>query len=152
VWRTTTIAICLLAALAVASLPALGGSGSSSVPVNITLGTGVTPPMPIPTPEPPVTPPASGVCTSASLSESTGAVVRVVCSSGQFVSISPQPGAPFVGTHGGAYQFYWPLGTESFDSALAAGSSVISRSGRVTSFRVYSVERIGDQLDVLVSF
>jgi len=150
VWRTITLAVCLLAALAVASLPAVGGSGSSTVPVNITLGTGITPPMP----QPPITPPppASGVCTSASLSESTGALVRVVCSNGQFVSISPQPGAPFVGTHGGAYEFYWPAGTESFESALAGGSSVISRSGRVTSFRVYSIEHIGDRLDVLVSF
>jgi hypothetical protein len=148
VWRTTTIAVCLLAALVAASLPAVGGSGSSTVPVNITLGTGLTPPMP----GPPITPPASGVCTSASLSESTGAVVRVVCSNGQFVSISPQPGAAFIGTHGGAYQFYWPAGIESFESALAAGSSVISRSGRVTSFRVYSIEHIGDRLDVLVSF
>jgi hypothetical protein len=130
-----------------ASLPALGGSGSSTVPVNISLGTGQTPPVA----QPPVAPP-SGVCTSASLSESTGAIVRVVCSSGQFVSISPQPGAPFAGTHGGAYEFYWPPGGESFESALAAGSSVISRSGRVTSFRVYSLEHIGDRLDVLVSF
>ena len=148
-WRITTITVCLLVALGAASLPAVGGSGNSSVPVNITLGTGVTPPMPQP---PTTTPPASGVCTSASLSESTGAVVKVVCSSGQFVSITPQPGAPFEGTHGGAYQFYWPVGTESYESALAAGSSVISRSGRVTSFRVYSIEHIGDRLDVLVSF
>jgi hypothetical protein len=150
VWRAATTALCLLAALAATSVPALGGSSSSTVPVNITLTTGLAPPLP--QPQPPVTPPASGVCTSASLSESTGAVVRVVCSSGQFVSISPNPGAPFVGTHGGAYDFYWPVGTESFESALAGGSSVITRSGRVTSFRVYSLEHIGDRLDVLVSF
>jgi hypothetical protein len=149
VWRAATIALCLLAASAAASLPALGGSSSGTVPVNITLTTGLPP---LPQPQPPVTPPASGVCTSASLSESTGATVRVVCSSGQFVSISPNPAAPFVGTHGGAYDFYWPVGTESFESALAGGSSVITRSGRVTSFRVYSLEHIGDRLDVLVSF
>jgi len=86
------------------------------------------------------------------LSESTGAVVRVVCSTGQFVSITPQPGGPFVGSHGGAYEFYFPAGTDSFESALAAISGAISRSGRVTSFRVYSLEHIGDRLDVLVSF
>jgi hypothetical protein len=149
VWRAATIALCLLAASAATSLPALGGSSSGTVPVNITLTTGLPP---LPQPQPPVTPPASGVCTSASLSESTGATVRVVCSSGQFVSISPNPAAPFVGTHGGAYDFYWPVGTESFESALAGGSSVITRSGRVTSFRVYSLEHIGDRLDVLVSF
>jgi hypothetical protein len=147
VWRATTIAFCLLAAFA-ASLPAVGGSSSSTVPVNITLGPpGQTPPVP----GTPATP-ASGVCTSASLSESTGAVVRVVCSNGQFVSITPQPGGPFVGTHGGAYEFYWPAGSNAFESALAAVGSAISRSGTVTSFRVYSLERIGDRLDVLVSF
>jgi hypothetical protein len=141
---------CLLAAIA-ASLPAVGGSTSSTVPVNITLGTsGPTPPSPG-TPATPAAP-TSGVCTSASLSESTGALVRVVCSNGQFVSISPQPRAPFVGTHGGAYEFYWPVGTESFPSALAPINSALTRSGRVTSFRVYSLERIGDRLDVLVSF
>ncbi|NJS35282.1 MAG: hypothetical protein HC765_00765 [Brachymonas sp.] len=43
-----------------------------------------------------------GICISSSLSQVTNAIVRVTCQGNQFVSIEPQPGRPFVGTHGGA--------------------------------------------------
>src|SRR5437867_2679142 len=61
----------LLATLA-ASLPAVAGSTSASLSVNITL-----------------TSPPTGVCTSALLSDGTGAIVRVSCQTGEVVSISP---------------------------------------------------------------
>ncbi|HET7362898.1 MAG TPA: hypothetical protein VFJ70_04910 [Burkholderiales bacterium] len=137
-WRIKTKTLWVLAAAA-ASLPALGGSTSSSLSVNITLSGPASGA---------VQPPASGVCTSAALSDATGAVVRVVCESGQFVSISPQPGGRFIDTHGGAYEFYRVTGA----SALGPSGDARTPSGTVASFRVYSLEHTGERLEVLVSF
>lgn len=90
----------------------------------------------------------SGICTSQSLSESTGAVVQVVCRSGQFVSIAPRDGRRFFGTHGGAYTYYFGPGYGAIHRAAYAEGG----TGTVTSFRVYSVEEVGGLLDLLVSF
>jgi len=140
--RLSTIrAGCALAALA-AGFPSAAGTASGSVGVNITLsqpgaaGTGA--------------PAGSGICISQSLSEQTGAVVRVICETGQFVSIGPRPGGRFIDTHGGAY-------TYSFGPLLGAASresfgEFANGTGTITSFRVYSVDGADGPLDMLVSF
>ena len=91
---------------------------------------------------------SSGTCISGSLSQQTGALVRVVCANGQFVSISPRPGQRFLGTHGGAYNYYFgPSYGAIHRTAYGEGGS-----GTVTSFRVYSVNEAEGVLDLLVSF
>jgi hypothetical protein len=89
----------------------------------------------------------SGICLSDSLSQQTGALVRVVCANGQFVNISPRPGQRFFGTHGGAYNYYFgPSYGAIHRTAHGEGG------GTVTSFRVYSVDEADGVLDLLVSF
>ena len=122
-----------------ASIPALGGSASNALSVNITLSAPSAAQSRRAAP---------GLFTSAALSDATGALVHVVCQSGHFVSISPQPGGRFIDTHGGAYAFY----PAAASPAVRPHGEVITRSGTVTSFRVYSLEHLGDRLDVLVSF
>jgi hypothetical protein len=142
-WRPVAGALLGVAA-ALASFPAGAGSISASVPVMITLSVpgapGVAP-----------TGGGTGTCVSQSLSEDTGALVRVTCPGGVFVSISPQPGARFVDTHGGAYSYYF--GT-SFGAINRAGYGDFAQgSGTVASFRVYSVGGQSDgPIDMLVSF
>ncbi len=88
--------LCALASRAWAS------SASVSFPVNITLnqagGGGGAPPAVAKTP-------ASGMCVNQALSQAARATVTVVCSTNQFVSIAPLPGAPYIGTHGGAFRY-----------------------------------------------
>ena len=90
----------LPAALAMAVLifqtaPAAAGEASGQFGVVISLqGPGM------------LAPPPGGLCISRSLSESTRALVEVTCRHAEFVRISPQPGTPFLGVHGGAYR-YW---------------------------------------------
>ena len=91
---------------------------------------------------------SSGICISDSLSQQTGALVRVVCANGQFVSISPRPGQRFFGTHGGAYNYYFG----SSYGAIHRAAHGEGGSGTVTSFRVYSVDEADGVLDLLVSF
>jgi len=132
-----------LSALA-AGFPAAGGSGSTAVPVAITLS------MPGYVGPPPMAGP-SGTCVSESLSEETGAVVRVTCPGGVFVSIGPRPGGRFLGTQGGAYSYYFG-GT--FGAANRAGYGDFAQgSGTIASFRVYTVGGDSDgPIDMLVSF
>ena len=89
------------------------------------------------------------LCTSQSLSDGTGAVVKVLCSNGQFVSISPRPGAPFAGVHGGAFTYYFSPASSLRSEPLSA-TGPYQGVGTVTEYRVYS----GDDrfIDVLVSF
>jgi hypothetical protein len=126
-----------------ASVPAAAGSSSGAVPVTITVtmpGYVGPPPMVGPT----------GTCVSESLSEETGAVVRVTCPGGVFVSISPRPGGRFVGTHGGAYSYYFG---GSFGAVNRAGYGDFAQgSGTIASFRVYSVSQSDGPIDMLVSF
>jgi hypothetical protein len=134
--RTTVLAAALAAG------PALAGSGAGQFTVNITLsttangGSGTAPP-------------ASGLCISQSESEQTGAIVRVVCQSGQFVSISPRPGARFIDTHGGAYAYYF--GPISSSPIVTGGGESAGGMGTVASLRVYAGEGAG-VLDMLVTF
>ena len=92
----------------------------------------------------------AGSCVSQTLSEQNGAVVRVACNSGQFVSISPVPGAPFVGTHGGAYSYHFG---STLQGANAAGFGEFAYgAGSVASYRVFGVSETDGRLDLLISF
>ncbi|HET7764027.1 MAG TPA: hypothetical protein VFK92_02950 [Burkholderiales bacterium] len=91
----------------------------------------------------------SALCVSQSLSQSTGALVQVLCSTGQFVSIGPRPGAPFAGVHGGAFTYYF---SPTPDFQLEGSRSLMQGSGTVTEYRVYSRDRYDQFIDILVSF
>jgi len=91
----------------------------------------------------------SALCVSQSLSQSTGALVQVVCSTGQFVSIGPRPGAPFAGVHGGAFTYYF---SPTPDFQLEGSRSVMQGAGTVTEYRVYSRDQYDRFIDILVSF
>ncbi len=95
----------------------------------------------------------AGVCISSVASEQTGAVVRVVCSTGQVVSIEAAPGTPVIaGVHGGAFRYVFGAG-----SLLAAGNGLIESElglfglGTVTALRIADVSR-RERLEFLVSF
>lgn len=91
----------------------------------------------------------AGTCTNQTLSEQNGATVRVVCNSGQFVSISPVPGAPFVGTHGGAYSYHFG----SMQAGNVAGVGEFAHgAGSTASFRVFGVTEVDGRLDLLISY
>ena len=91
----------------------------------------------------------SALCTSQSLSQATGALVQVICSTGQFVSIGPRPGAPFAGVHGGAFTYYL---APTPDFQLDSSRSIMQGAGTVTEFRVYSPNGYDRFIDILVSF
>jgi hypothetical protein len=128
----------LVAAAAAATLAFGAGSVGANFGVNISLqapGRGG---------------PGSAICRSETLSEQTGALVRVACASGLFVSISPRPGGRFFGAHGGAHVFSFgpSFGVlEHSVSGMAAGGA-----GTIASFRVYSVGAGEGLIDMLVSF
>ena len=125
--------ILALAALLV-SIECVAGAGAGTFRVNITLNN-----------------PAgqSALCTSQSLSESTGAVVQVLCSTGQFVSISPRPGAPFAGVHGGAFTYYF---SPSGNFRLEESRNLYQGAGTVTEYHVYGRDQYDQFIDVLVTF
>jgi hypothetical protein len=93
--------------------------------------------------------PATGICTSQTLSDRTGALVQVVCSTGQFVSISPRPGAPFPGTHGGAFAYYFSSATGAHPTD---SGDRFPGTGTITQYRVYSLDQYDGRVDMLVSF
>lgn len=131
-----------LAALAVASA-SVAGSASGTFGVNISLytpsgsssGGGSN---------------SSGVCISQSLTEQNNAIVRVVCQSGQFVSISPIAGGRFVGSHGGAYSFYFG---SSYRAVNIAGYGEFAHgAGSAAAYRVFGLTESEGRLDMLVVF
>ncbi|MGE0332640.1 MAG: hypothetical protein AB7P37_18335 [Ramlibacter sp.] len=157
-----------------------GGGGADPAPLPANPGGVVPPvvppdagaggPAPVPTPVPvnpqPATPPVgvaplpgaglaasvppSGICTSASASGATNATVRVVCSSGQFVSIEAAPGQPFAGTHGAAHRFNFGPGLPLPAMAAAFGMNI--GAGTVTALRILNVNGLDAPLEMLVSF
>lgn len=139
-WQRMTQAL-LGAAAAVVILPVLAGSSTGTVGVDIRLtvpgGGGPAP---------------AGSCISQTLSEQNGAIVRVSCQDGVFVSISPVPGGRFLATHGGAYSYYFGPGFGA--SNRSGGGDFTEGSGTIASFRVYDVgqSRPDGPLDMLVSF
>ncbi|MCY1165935.1 MAG: hypothetical protein V4455_17720 [Pseudomonadota bacterium] len=125
------------------------GTSTGLVTVHITLNN------PNSIPAPPVagggTSTASDVCISKSLSEQANALVQVVCSTGQFVSISPVPGKPFLGTHGGAFRYDFVGDRLSGAGPLDAGNPYIG-TGTVTALRIYNANGSDGPLEMLVSF
>lgn len=93
-----------------------------------------------------------GICISTTLSALTNATVKVVCETGQFVSIEPTPGKPFPGTHGGAYRFtlapgsVMPLGLSGAENDPHIGH------GTITALRIANLNVLEDRLEILVSF
>ena len=115
-----------------ASAVSWAGANSANLNVNITLARN------------------SGLCVSESLSAATGATVQVVCQSGQFVDISPTPGRPFAGVHGGAYRFHIGLGS-GYGPAIDPDNPWVG-AGTVTALRVYHADGVDGPLELLVSF
>ena len=117
-------------------------------------------------------PSLSGLCVSQTLSEQFGAVVRIVCATGQYVSITPLPGKRFPGSYGGAFRYpllggQYPLMLapegvgQSTPSSLNNQYSPALRAGynrfypglsSVTDLPVYRIEGLDSQLDMLVTF
>lgn len=117
-------------------------------------------------------PSLSGLCISQTLSEQFGAVVRIVCATGQYVSITPLPGKRFPGSYGGAFRYpllggQYPLLVapegvdQSTPSSLNNQYSPALRAGynrfypglsSVTDLPVYRIEGLDSQLDMLVTF
>ena len=90
-------------------------------------------------------------CVSESLSAQNNALVRVVCATGQFVSIEPAPGKPFLGTHGGAFRFNMGAGTVTSLGSYNAGNPYLG-TGTITALRIYNANGIDGPLEMLVSF
>ena len=124
-----------LAALS-SNLECAAGTGAGTFSVNITLNSSGNVQ-------------SSGICTSQTLSDRTGALVQVVCSTGQFVSISPRPGAAFAGTHGGAFTYYFSSATGAH---LTDSGDRFPGTGTITQYRVYSLDQYDGRVDMLVSF
>jgi hypothetical protein len=100
---------------------------------------------------------APGVCISQTLSEQTNAVVRVVCGTGQFVSITANPNARFLGTNGGAPRFVLSQGSASSDSQIvgqARTNDFYPGTGTVTftSVRIYNVSGTDGPFEMMVTF
>ena len=93
-------------------------------------------------------------CTSETLSQQANALVQVVCRSGNFVSIDPAPGKPFLGTQGGAFRYYFGVG-----SSGATPLAVVDRTlspyvgyGTVTGLRVFNPYGAEDPFEFVVSY
>ncbi len=138
-----TVALALLGA----SLPSAAGSAAASFSTTITLVNPIASSQTVVAASGGGSDP--GLCISQALSEQTGAIVRVVCRTGQFVSITARPDQRFVGTHGGAYNYYFGPG---YGSITRTERPARLGAGTITSFRVYSVEEADGPLDLLVSF
>ena len=96
-------------------------------------------------------PATDGFCISESLSDATQATVKVVCATGQFVSIKPMPGKPFTGTHGGAFRYAFGAGTARAPKDGTALNPYIG-TGTVTSLRILDISGQESVLEFLVSF
>lgn len=94
--------------------------------------------------------PANGICTSQSSSSNAQATVRVVCSTGQFVSIEPMPGRPFAGSHGGAHRFSFGPGLAL--PTLAGSFSLGLGAGTITAMRIVHTNGVDGPIEMLVSF
>lgn len=92
----------------------------------------------------------AGICVSQTLSEQTNALVKVVCSSGQFVSIVPRPGKPFLGLHGGAFRYTY--GGGHLPTSPNSNGGFHPGTGTVTALRIYNATGSDGPLEMLVSF
>lgn len=133
-----------LGLLVLTGLPAQAAQTSGVFSVGITLTTqqagGAVSPMS-----------SQGLCISDTLSAATHATVRVACSSGQFVSIEPAPGQPFLGTHGGAFRYHFGPGTEA--QSVGVGDMRHSlAAGTVTAYQVRELRERAGRLELWVTF
>lgn len=139
----------LSAALSLWAGIAVAGTGSALLSVNIRLtNPNVIPPAPVAGSSTAV---LTDVCVSKTLSEQTNALVQVVCETGQFVSITPLPGKPFLGTHGGAFRYSFNGNKLSGGSLFSAGGPNIG-AGTVTALHIYNANGSDGPLEMLVSF
>lgn len=100
---------------------------------------------------------APGVCISETLSEKTNALVRVVCGTGQFVSITANPNARFLGIHGGAPRFVLSQGSASSSSQIVGQgrtNDFYPGTGTVTytSVLIYNVSGTDGPFEMMVTF
>lgn len=98
---------------------------------------------------------APGVCISQTLSEKTNALVRVVCGTRQFVSITANPNARFLGTHGGAFNYVVTAGNRYSDplqNSEVGASGFYPGTGTVTAWRIYNANGSEELLEVLLTF
>jgi len=97
---------------------------------------------------------SKGVCVSEPLSQQTHALFQVTCASGHFVSMSPHPARPFLGTHSGAFQFHLTRAASAARrSSPDAGSAQAARVAEVTAMRVSTRgAALDEQVEILVSF
>jgi hypothetical protein len=91
------------------------------------------------------------ICVSQTLSEQNNALVQVTCATGQFVSITPIPGRPFLGTHGGAFRYRFDSGKSSGGGQSGQDNPFVG-TGTVTALRIYNADGSGGPLEMLVSF
>ena len=93
----------------------------------------------------------AGLCTSQTLSQAAGAIVRVACATGQFVSIEVDPAKPFLGTHGGAYRFNFADGLAKPQDGYGGINSFLD-AGTVTALRILNTSRGPGPIELLISF
>jgi len=131
------------------NVPTLPGPAPGTPPV-----AGGGPSVPVVTPGRPaiaVTTANGGICTSQTFSDATNATVRVLCSTGQFVSIEPIPGRPFAGTHGGAYRYNFGP-SHRLSVGLGDSAQLYIGTGTVTALRIMNLQGSEAPLEMLVSF
>jgi hypothetical protein len=126
---------------AYSSVPSVAGQANGSFAVNIQLTQ-------------PLTAPQTGVCISSVASQQTGAEVRVVCSTGQVVSIEASAGTPVIaGVHGGAFRYVFRAGSLLGNSGALTESELGSIGlGTVTALRISDVSVRRERVEFLVSF
>jgi hypothetical protein len=95
-------------------------------------------------------------CINQTLSEQTGALVRVVCQSGNFVRIDPDPSKPFIGTHGGAFRYAFMAAGAVPDAAVtvaghAGDATMYAGAGTVTGLHVYD-DGGGEQVEIQITY
>ena len=140
--------VAVAVALAAFAAPGSAGTAGNVFDVGITLNVPGLPPAPGPGPAPS---PSADICISQTLSEATGATVRVVCRSGQFVSIEARSDSPFLGVHGGAFRHYFANGVPAGLRYLG-GSDPWIGPGTVTSIRVNYLEGLDGVVEMQVGF
>ena len=96
-----------------------------------------------------------GVCISQTLSEQTNAVVRVVCGTNQFFSITANPKVRFLGTHGGAFNYVAIAGSRypvPMQTSDGDENGFYPGTGTATAWRIYNVNGSEELLEVLLTF
>jgi hypothetical protein len=142
----------IAAAIAFAAIaaPCVAGSVGSAHNVRVTLVTPGLPPPPVVTPPGPASS-TGDLCVSQALSSATGAMVRVVCRSGQFVSIEPGPGTAFLGVHGGTFRYYFANAVPEHLRYLGSDAPWVG-PGTVTSIRINYPEGLDGLVEMQVGF